>query len=141
MKVQREKEDDKLGYDWELYNDLMCKDGRMRWRCDCCKKYQHPDHEMTRSIYYQFTDNDGPNFCGYQCMMKYRESNDMYRFTDENTVKDRRLKRDIEYNKRKWVIKNKAENVMERVSEKQKENILYAMRTQLPVEELTTTSE
>lgn len=56
------------------------RDGRYQWKCDSCHKYQHPDHEMTRSIYYHFHGNDGPNFCGYHCMMDYREDHDAVRF-------------------------------------------------------------
>jgi len=117
----------------ELYDsNLVCemnRDGRYPWRCENCRKFQHPDHDQLRSCYYQFVGSDGPNFCGYNCLQKYRDRNDAFRFGNEETEKNRQTARNIANRKRKWKIPNKksVESILENGTEKQQKNVLDAL--------------
>lgn len=106
-------------------------DGRLLWRCEQCKKLQHPDHEMTRSVYYQFSGREGPYFCGYQCLMSYRYRNDGLRFAPDEPPKTRK-QRQQQMSKKQWKIKNSAEKLLDTSDTKQKENILNALRAVVP---------
>lgn len=100
-------------------------DGRMLWKCEQCKKYQHPDHDMTRSVYYQFSGREGPFFCGYQCMMTYRNKNDAIRFAPEEPQKQKSNKK--LQSKKQWKIKNSVTTLLETSDSKQQQNILNAL--------------
>lgn len=127
--------DDSIPYECML---MFYKEGRYPWKCDFCNRYQHPDHEMTQSIYYRYTTNDGPNFCGYHCMMKYRDQNDVYRFFEENQNETKIAKQ-----KRKtWNIKTSKSDVLDYAkTDKQRENILNALHAVVNEEETEQTSE
>lgn len=102
----------------------MNRDGRYPWRCEQCKKFQHPDHEMTRSIYYQFSGREGPFFCGQHCLIDYRDQNDMYRFIDEAKETNARKKG---INKQWKVVKTTTKSLLESGTQKQQENVLNAL--------------
>ena len=101
-------------------------DGRMLWKCEQCKKSQHPDHDMTQSIYYQFSGREGPFFCGYQCMMSYRYKNDAIRFApDESQLQ--KQKKNGKSQKTQWKVKNNVSKLLETSNLKQQQNILNAL--------------
>lgn len=112
-----------------LIESIQNKDGRLQWKCEMCKKYQHPDHEMMRSHYYQFSGCDGPYFCGYHCLMKYRDMNDVYRFANVEQIQNVKEKRRTTQKRRTWTVSN----MMDRATHKQKENILKAIHAQVAV--------
>lgn len=130
----------------ELYGShLLCevnKDGRYPWRCENCRKFQHPDIDKLQSIYYQFVGMDGPNFCSTWCLNKYRDRNDAYRFGNEETETDRQMARNIANSKRQWKIKTtvkSVESVLNNGTEKQQQNVLDALHAQVTLDETTTT--
>lgn len=130
---------DKYNQEDHLWMTLQYNDGKYPWRCEQCRQWQHPDHEMMRSIYYKFSESDGPNFCGYHCMMDYRDYNDYYRFSDEKKEENKTLRKKLRITKKQWLVKNKAENLLLTATQKQKDNILNALRTQLPTDSETPT--
>lgn len=120
------------GYDYSDYtlnmiqSGDMNRDGRCPWMCEYCKKLQHPDHEMTRSIYYQFSNRDGPFFCGIQCMYGYRDHNDQFRFASETSVNQSSK---IKKTKKQWKLslKKSVENVLNSGDQKLQQQVLDAI--------------